>query len=90
MSSLGIFIMIHVLIRGNPVGGLGCSAWVSHVETTPFLFHVFFPSPSHLFVGLAYQGKDIVLKFIIEYSSLRDFCFMGKIIGLFQVGLYVG
>jgi hypothetical protein len=26
-----------------------------------------------LFVGLAYQGKDIVFKFIIEYSSLRDF-----------------
>jgi hypothetical protein len=26
------------------------------------------------FVGLAYQGKDIVFKFIIEYSSLiRDF-----------------
>jgi hypothetical protein len=26
------------------------------------------------FVGVAYQGKkDIVFKFIIEYSSLRDF-----------------
>jgi len=25
------------------------------------------------FVGLAYQGKDIVLRFIIEYSSLREF-----------------
>jgi hypothetical protein len=25
------------------------------------------------FVGLACQGKDIVLRFIIEYSSLRDF-----------------
>jgi hypothetical protein len=25
------------------------------------------------FVGLAYQGKDIVFKFIIECSSLRDF-----------------
>jgi hypothetical protein len=24
-------------------------------------------------VGLAYQGKDIVFRFIIEYSSLRDF-----------------
>jgi hypothetical protein len=29
---------------------------------------------SGLFVGLAYQGKkDIVFRFIIEYSSLRDF-----------------
>ncbi len=26
-----------------------------------------------LFVGLAYQGKDIVFRFIIEYSSLKDF-----------------
>jgi hypothetical protein len=24
-------------------------------------------------VGLAYQGKDIVFGFIIEYSSLKDF-----------------
>jgi hypothetical protein len=26
-----------------------------------------------LFVGLAYQGKDIVFRFIRDYSSLRDF-----------------
>jgi hypothetical protein len=33
-----------------------------------------YPSPSlFFFVGLSYQGKDIVLRFIIEYSSLRDF-----------------
>jgi len=25
------------------------------------------------FVGVFYQGKDIVFGFIIEYSSLRDF-----------------
>jgi hypothetical protein len=25
------------------------------------------------FIGLAYQGKDIVFRFIVEYSSLRDF-----------------
>jgi hypothetical protein len=25
------------------------------------------------FIGLAYQGKDIVFRFSIEYSSLRDF-----------------
>jgi len=25
------------------------------------------------FVGLVYQGKDIVFRFIIEYSSLMDF-----------------
>jgi hypothetical protein len=26
-----------------------------------------------VFVGLAYEGNDIVFRFIIEYSSLRDF-----------------
>jgi hypothetical protein len=26
-----------------------------------------------LFVGFAYQGKDIVFRFIIEYSSFKDF-----------------
>jgi hypothetical protein len=25
------------------------------------------------FIGLAYQGKGIAFRFIIEYSSLRDF-----------------
>ncbi len=25
------------------------------------------------FIGFAYQGKDIVFRFIIEYNSLRDF-----------------
>jgi hypothetical protein len=25
------------------------------------------------FFGFAYQGKDIMFRFIIEYSSLRDF-----------------
>ncbi len=35
-------------------------SWVGHMESTPLLFLVFFPSPSHLFVGLAYEDKDIV------------------------------
>jgi hypothetical protein len=31
-------------------------------------------SLQYFFVGVAYQGKkDIVFRFIIEYSSLRDF-----------------
>jgi hypothetical protein len=39
---------------------------------------------STIFVGLAYyQGKDIVFRFIIEYSSLRDFGPYVIIIGLF-------
>ncbi len=28
---------------------------------------------SDKFIGLAYHGKDIVFRFIIEYSRLRDF-----------------
>jgi len=41
--------------------------------------HSVVPLPLHLLaeylvIGLAYQGKkDIVFRFIIEYSSLRDF-----------------
>ncbi len=34
-----------------------------------------------VFVIFTYQGKDIVFKFIIEYSSLRDFG--PQVIGLF-------
>jgi len=31
-------------------------------------------NPNHLyFVGLTYQGKDVVFRFIIEYSRLMDF-----------------
>jgi hypothetical protein len=26
----------------------------------------------HYFIGLAYQGQDIVFRFMIEYSNLRD------------------
>jgi hypothetical protein len=33
----------------------------------------FLGSSSIIFIGLAYQGKDIVFRFITEYSSLRDF-----------------
>jgi hypothetical protein len=29
--------------------------------------------PLAAFVGFAYQGKDIVFRFIKEYSSLMDF-----------------
>jgi hypothetical protein len=31
------------------------------------------PVRQEIFVGSAYEGKDIVLRFIIEYSSLMDF-----------------
>jgi Na+/melibiose symporter-like transporter len=38
---------------------------------------------SYIFIGLAYQGKNIVYRFIIEYSSLRDFG--PSVIGLFFI-----
>jgi hypothetical protein len=41
-----------------------------------------FCSVSQHFVGLAYQDKDVVFRFIIEYSSLRDFGL--QVIGLFS------
>jgi hypothetical protein len=34
---------------------------------------VFVALPWGSFIGLAYQGKDIVYRFIIRYNSLRDF-----------------
>jgi hypothetical protein len=37
--------------------------------------------PFPAFVGLAYQGKDIMFGFIIEYSSLMDF-------GPYVIGLF--
>jgi hypothetical protein len=36
------------------------------------------------FVGLAYKGKNIMFKFIIEYNNLRDFG-TSVIIGLFFI-----
>jgi hypothetical protein len=40
---------------------------------TFFTSLIIFENSVLLFVGLAYQGKEIVFRFIIEYSSLRDF-----------------
>jgi uncharacterized protein (DUF1684 family) len=34
------------------------------------------------FIGLAYQGKDIEFRFIIEYSNLRDF-------DTYEIGLFL-
>jgi hypothetical protein len=38
-------------------------------KTTAAIFSPSLPFAS--FVGLAYKGKDIVFRFIIEYSSLK-------------------
>jgi hypothetical protein len=36
------------------------------------------PDTQDTFVGLAYQGKDIVFRFIIEYSSVQQPLLTGK------------
>ncbi len=36
-------------------------------------FQFWFKLDYLLFIGFAYQGKDKMFRFIIEYSSLRDF-----------------
>jgi hypothetical protein len=41
---------------------IGFMIWFNNNSRVPFTF-----------LGLAYQGKDIVFTFIIEYSSLKDF-----------------
>jgi hypothetical protein len=54
-----------------------CSRFVAHFNVT--LHAMDFGSD---FVGIAYQGKDIVFRFLIEYSSLRDF-------GPYVIGLFL-
>ncbi len=46
---------------------------VSSGEGFLFFFVLDLADYAYYFVGLTYQGKDIVLRFIIEYSSLKDF-----------------
>jgi hypothetical protein len=47
---------------------------VQHALTKdPVFFFLRSSRKRNFFVGLDYQGKDIVFKLIIEYNSLRDF-----------------
>jgi hypothetical protein len=46
--------------------------FVQNLSFTDWSFHICCIQDNN-FVGLAYQGKDIVFRFIMEYSSLRDF-----------------
>ncbi len=49
------------------LGNLKNKRWILWIQCH-FIFSL------HFVIGLAYQGKDIVFRFIIEYSrSLRDF-----------------
>ncbi len=61
-----ISISLHLLEAKNSLKFFQC-----HESNAHFFFWVSIIMP--LFVRLVYQGKDIVFRFIIEYSSLRDF-----------------
>ncbi len=52
---------------------LTCNSFVVCLFLWLQFFYIQFLLLFALFVGLAYQGKDIVFRFNIEYSSLRDF-----------------
>jgi hypothetical protein len=68
--------VVHTLRLIDSPGSLitFCHNFLSHAQGQEGV--VFFSqhgSGCCLFVGLAHQGKDIVFRFIIEFSSLRDF-----------------
>jgi hypothetical protein len=48
------------------------SWFLSHAKHKDIFFIFTFCIDIYSFVGLAYQGKDIVFKFIIKYSSLKE------------------
>jgi hypothetical protein len=50
---------------------MGFFVALTYVRFFNDLFFVALPWGS--FVGLAYQGNDILIRFIIGYSSLKDF-----------------
>ncbi len=59
----------------------GPASWVGFSQSKRFSYQPYYEyiqevglwSPMLLFVGLAYQGKNIVFRFIIEYSSFNGF-----------------
>jgi hypothetical protein len=55
--------MAHYLLLWSPFSRL-------LLLTTPYFIHTL---TIRLLLALPYQGKDIVIRFMIEYSSLMDF-----------------
>jgi len=67
----------------NPLGAQGKPSWWEEEAYDDILVNFQHTSANWkcqqiLFVGLALQGKEIVFRFIIEYSSLRDFGPLGN------------
>jgi hypothetical protein len=67
LQSWALFLLFSIFII-TMIGHFHCTKITFYLPKTNCLAHF-----STNFVGLAYQGKDIVYRFIIEYSSLRDF-----------------
>jgi hypothetical protein len=44
-----------------------------HTQLHTYLLTIISKGWAYSFIGLAYQGKDIVFRFIIECSTLMDF-----------------
>jgi len=68
LQSWGHFFKFLVSFIITMKGHFHCTKITFYLRKTNCLTHF-----SAYFVGLAYRGKDIVFRFIIEYSSLRDF-----------------
>jgi hypothetical protein len=60
--------MITSLLRQHLKKSLNKQCFGESISSSEFTWVIIY-----LFIGLAYQGKDIVFGFVIEYSSLRDF-----------------
>jgi hypothetical protein len=64
IGALNLFFFIIIIILSEWSDSQCVTASYRQGSSTQSLLH---------FVGLAYQDKDIVLRFIIEYSSIKDF-----------------
>ncbi len=65
------FSLLSVFVVGDLSGSL--CVFKSVCTTLFFVLLVVRTIPFKKIVGLAYQGNDIVFRFIIEFSSLMDF-----------------
>jgi hypothetical protein len=80
-SRAGLIFLVFNCAEFAPLAGCVCTCHCQHSSYVPGIPSVITEMSSPLmvhkdllqFVGFAYQGQDIVFRFIIEYSSLREF-----------------
>jgi hypothetical protein len=75
-----LYPWISILEKRKGLGSLRCAHAHHHVNISSMFITLIPKKPKEStitplvpFVGLASQGKDIVFRFIIEYSCLKDF-----------------